>query len=60
VPQHGRIYTGDNIKRFLDWFEVLESRRSHRLIVGFTPLNALSYTADLVIFTKVGRCCKKG
>lgn len=24
APQHGRIYTGDNVKRFLDWFEQLE------------------------------------
>ena len=23
-PQHGRIFKGDNIKRFLDWFEALE------------------------------------
>jgi len=23
-PQHGRIFTGDNVKRFLDWFEGLE------------------------------------
>ena len=23
-PQHGRIYTGDNVTRFLDWFEALE------------------------------------
>lgn len=23
-PQHGRIYTGDNIKRFLDWFYALD------------------------------------
>jgi flavorubredoxin len=23
-PQHGRIFTGDNVKRFLDWFEKLE------------------------------------
>jgi len=23
-PQHGRIFTGDNVKRFLDWFEALE------------------------------------
>ncbi len=23
-PQHGRIFTGDNIKRFLEWFEKLE------------------------------------
>lgn len=24
APQHGRIFTGDNIPRFLDWFEALE------------------------------------
>lgn len=24
APQHGRIFTGDNIRRFLDWFEDLE------------------------------------
>jgi flavorubredoxin len=24
APQHGAIYTGDNIKRFLDWFEEFE------------------------------------
>lgn len=24
APQHGAIYTGDNIQRFLDWFEELE------------------------------------
>ena len=24
APQHGAIYTGDNIGRFLDWFEALE------------------------------------
>lgn len=24
APQHGRIFTGDNVKRFLDWFERLE------------------------------------
>ncbi|WP_440905717.1 MBL fold metallo-hydrolase [Catenovulum sp. SX2] len=23
APQHGRIFTGDNIKKFLDWFEQL-------------------------------------
>jgi flavorubredoxin len=23
-PQHGRIFKGDNVKRFLDWFETLE------------------------------------
>ncbi len=23
-PQHGRIFTGDNVQRFLDWFESLE------------------------------------
>ncbi len=23
APQHGRVFTGDNIKRFLDWFESL-------------------------------------
>lgn len=23
-PQHGRIFTGDNVKRFLDWFEALD------------------------------------
>ena len=23
-PQHGRIFTGDNVQRFLDWFEKLE------------------------------------
>jgi flavorubredoxin len=23
-PQHGRIFKGDNVKRFLDWFEDLE------------------------------------
>ncbi len=23
-PQHGRIFKGDNVKRFLDWFEELE------------------------------------
>jgi len=23
-PQHGRFITGDNVKRFLDWFEALE------------------------------------
>lgn len=23
-PQHGRIFTGDNVKRFLDWFEKLD------------------------------------
>ncbi|MFL0811610.1 MAG: MBL fold metallo-hydrolase [Agarilytica sp.] len=24
APQHGRIFTGDNITKFLDWFEALE------------------------------------
>ncbi len=24
APQHGAIFTGDNIKKFLDWFEALE------------------------------------
>jgi flavorubredoxin len=24
VPQHGRIFKGDNVKRFLDWLEALE------------------------------------
>ncbi len=24
APQHGRIFKGDNVKRFLDWFEALE------------------------------------
>jgi flavorubredoxin len=24
APQHGAIYKGDNIARFLDWFEALE------------------------------------
>lgn len=24
APQHGRIFTGDNVKRFLDWFEALD------------------------------------
>lgn len=24
APQHGRIFKGDNIKRFLDWFEELD------------------------------------
>ncbi len=24
APQHGRLFTGDNIERFLDWFEELE------------------------------------
>lgn len=24
APQHGRIFQGDNVKRFLDWFEQLE------------------------------------
>ena len=24
APQHGRIYKGDDVKRFLDWFEALE------------------------------------
>jgi len=24
APQHGRIFTGDNVTRFLDWFERLE------------------------------------
>lgn len=24
VPQHGRIFRGENIKRFLDWFDALE------------------------------------
>lgn len=24
APQHGRLFTGDNITRFLDWFEELE------------------------------------
>ena len=23
-PQHGRIFKGDDVKRFLDWFEELE------------------------------------
>ena len=23
-PQHGRIFKGDDVKRFLDWFEALE------------------------------------
>jgi len=23
-PQHGRIFKGDNVQRFLDWFEALE------------------------------------
>lgn len=24
LPQHGRIFTGDNVAKFLDWFEALE------------------------------------
>ncbi|WP_369600280.1 hypothetical protein AAIA72_10540 [Hahella sp. SMD15-11] len=24
APQHGRIFRGDDVKRFLDWFERLE------------------------------------
>ena len=24
APQHGRIFKGDDVKRFLDWFEALE------------------------------------
>jgi flavorubredoxin len=24
VPQHGRIFRGDDVKRFLDWFDALE------------------------------------
>jgi flavorubredoxin len=24
APQHGRIFRGDDVKRFLDWFEQLE------------------------------------
>ncbi|GAB4254286.1 MAG: MBL fold metallo-hydrolase [Methylomicrobium sp.] len=24
APQHGRIFKGDNVKRFLDWFEALQ------------------------------------
>ncbi|GAB1258986.1 oxygen-binding di-iron domain-containing protein [Aurantivibrio plasticivorans] len=24
APQHGRVFTGNNIKRFLDWFETLD------------------------------------
>ncbi len=24
APQHGRIFKGDNVKRFLDWFDALE------------------------------------
>ncbi len=24
APQHGRLYKGDDVKRFLDWFEALE------------------------------------
>jgi flavorubredoxin len=24
VPQHGRIFRGDDVGRFLDWFEGLE------------------------------------
>ena len=24
APQHGRIFTGDNVQRFLDWFEQLD------------------------------------
>ncbi len=31
APQHGRIFTGDNITKFLDWFEALE--------VGITAQN---------------------
>ncbi len=23
APQHGRIFQGDNVQRFLDWFEAL-------------------------------------
>jgi len=23
-PQHGRIFQGDDVQRFLDWFEALE------------------------------------
>ena len=24
APQHGRIFKGDDVKRFLDWFEALD------------------------------------
>ena len=24
TPQHGRLFRGDDVKRFLDWFEALE------------------------------------
>ena len=24
APQHGRIFKGDDVQRFLDWFEALE------------------------------------
>jgi flavorubredoxin len=24
APQHGRIFRGDDVKRFLDWFEALQ------------------------------------
>jgi len=24
APQHGRIFKGDDVKRFLDWFEKLD------------------------------------
>jgi flavorubredoxin len=24
IPQHGRIYRGEQVQRFLDWFEALE------------------------------------
>ena len=24
APQHGRVFSGDNVKRFLDWFEALQ------------------------------------
>lgn len=24
APQHGRIFKGDDVKRFLDWFEALQ------------------------------------
>lgn len=29
-PQHGRIFKGDNVKRFLDWFENLEVGVLHK------------------------------
>lgn len=33
-PQHGRIFKGDNVERFLDWFDALEVGLTGQMLRG--------------------------